>query len=55
MSYILMERGDVFDTEFESDCVFIEYTDELGNFVAYDSDSVRVAYGSSMVTRVYIN
>lgn len=50
---IVIALGTVFDTPFENGCVAVEAPDDLGNFVALDSDGVECLFFIDMVTKTY--
>jgi hypothetical protein len=48
-----LKVGTRFDTEFESYCVVTDPPDELGNFLAIDSEGVECQYGIEMVEHIH--
>lgn len=49
----VIEPGTRFDTPFEDGCVAVEVPDDLGNFVALDSDGIECLFFIDMVTKTY--
>jgi hypothetical protein len=50
---MLIHKGDVFATEFETGCVCMTEPDEFGMFDGLDSDGVLCSYMVSMVVKVW--